>query len=529
MDLEKEPKGREKECFDFLRESSKHAEEVGNFGTYNYCFETNLMYYSENLFKMIGIPVIQGGVNPGYFLQYVHPDDFEKASYINIEIYNSAHPSDYTYRYIKSNGEIMIVKNNSKIYFDSNGKKWLTGIIRDITIESIRQTELQNALASIKEKENVYHKMIEEVVDYAILFLDAEGNITNWNKGAERIKGYTSPEIIGKNFKIFYPEEDRKINLPQKFLAEAAEKGRATRQGWRLRKDGSKFWGNVVVTAIFDDEKKLIGFSKVTRDLTDKKLIKDRLKAHALDIEQKNRHLESMNRELQEFAYISSHDLQEPLRKIKTFSTFILEIDGQKISEKSKIYFDKISAAIDRMRTLINDLLEYAQTNAPERIFEVTDIDSIIKKVYTELQENFEAKHGRFHADKVGQLSVIPFQFKQLFFNLISNSLKFASPERPPEINIRVSNASSAEILDHKLNNELRYKKIVISDNGIGFDPVFKDKIFNLMQRLHGKNEFSGTGIGLAICKKIVENHQGTIYADSKPGEGASFTILIPA
>lgn len=529
MPIEKEHSDNSHKAQDFLNESSNHAEEIGNFGTYNYSFETNTMFYSENLFKMLGLDPIREGVSPGYFMKYVHPDDFEKASFINIQIYNATHPSDFIYRFIKTNGEIMTVKNNSKIYFDSENKKWLTGVIRDITIENKRQIELQNAIASIKEKEDVYHRMIEEVVDYAILFLDTEGNVTNWNKGAERIKGYSAKEIIGKNFQLFYSPEDRERNVPQILLNEAAEKGRATRQGWRIRKDGSKFWGNVVVTAIFDDNKKLIGFSKVTRDLTDKKLIKDRLKAHALDIEQKNRHLESMNRELQEFAYISSHDLQEPLRKIKTFSSFILESDGDNISEKSKAYFDKISAAIDRMRTLINDLLEYAQTNAPDRIFEMTDVDSLIKKVHTELQENFEAKHGTFHAGKVGQLSVIPFQFKQLFFNLLSNSLKFASPDRPPKINISVSNASLSEILQLKLNPELSYKKIVISDNGIGFDPVFKDKIFNLMQRLHGKNEFSGTGIGLAICKKIAENHQGTIYADSKPGEGASFTILIPA
>src|SRR5690606_39065495 len=169
---------------------------------------------------------------------------------------------------------------------------------------------------TLKKSEERYHKMIDEVQDYAILLLDCDGFIQNWNKGAEKIKGYSEKEIIGKNFRIFYLEEDRKNNLPETLINQAFETGRAQHEGWRLRKDGSKFWGSIVITALHDDEDNIIGFSKVTRDLTERKLAEDQAKSYAMDIEFRNKQLE-------EYAYIASHDLQEPLRKIQVFSELL--------------------------------------------------------------------------------------------------------------------------------------------------------------------------------------------------------------
>lgn len=513
---------------EYVNESFKHAEEIGKFGTYNYSFATKKMFYSENFFKILGCESILHGIDPGFSIQFVHPDDLEFVQEFNKDIFIKEESFKKEYRLIKKNGELIHVRNDSKVYFDANNNKWITGVFRDVTDEYIKNADLENALNSINESENHYHMMIEEVVDYAILFLDKDGNITNWNKGAERIKGYTNKEIIGQNLSVFYPKEDQENGIPQKLLTEAKEKGRANLEGWRVRKDGTKFWGNVVVTAIFDANRNLIGFSKVTRDLTDKKISEDKIKAHGLLIEQKNIDLENMNKELQSFAYISSHDLQEPLRKINTFIALILENDLDKLSQKSKTYFEKIQKATARMKTLINDLLKYAHTKVDERKFEQTDINELINELHMEMMEAFESKKATLKFEKTSNIKVIPFQFKQLFANLFSNSLKFTSAERNPEIIIKCADATPEEIKQLHLTGDQNYKKFTVTDNGIGFDPQYNEKVFKLMERLHGKHEYSGTGIGLSICKKIIENHHGIIFAEGAIGVGATFTFMVP-
>ena len=513
---------------DYFNESSNHAEEIGKFGTYNYSFETKKMFYSANFFKMLGCEPILHGIEPGFSIPFVHPDDLEYVQEFNEDIFTKEESFKKEYRIITKQGETIHVRNDSKVYFDKHNNKWITGIFRDITDEFNKKTELENALQSIKKSEDHYHMMIEEVIDYAILFLDNNGNITNWNKGAERIKGYSNKEIIGKNFSIFYPKEDQEKDIPNKLLLEAKENGRSNLEGWRVRKDGTKFWGNVVITAIFDSNKNLIGFSKVTRDLTEKKIAEDKINVHALLIEQKNIDLENMNKELQSFAYISSHDLQEPLRKINTFTTLILENDLNNLSEKSKIYFEKIQKASTRMRNLINDLMKYAHTKVDERNFEIININDLIKELHNEMQDAFDSKKASLIFQQSLNLKVIPFQFKQLFANLFSNSLKFSSPDRNPEIIINFTDASPEEIKLLNLSEHINYKKITVSDNGIGFEPQYSEKVFKLMERLHGKHEYSGTGIGLSICKKIIENHHGIIFAEGVKGEGATFTFMVP-
>ncbi len=389
--------------------------------------------------------------------------------------------------------------------------------------------ELEVRNEELRRSEERYHKMIAEVQDYAIIMLNRVGDIEEWNNGAETIKGYKAKEILGKNFRIFYTEEDRQQKLPEMLLDLAARKGRAQHEGWRVRKDRTKFWGSVTITALHNSDNHIIGFSKVTRDLTERKIAEDNLRSKNYELEEMNKELGIMNKELSSFAYISSHDLQEPLRKIQTFSSRILEVDKANLSEKGVSYFSRIQAASQRMRLLIEDLLTYSRANSAERKYESVSLNRIIKEVLLDLETNIEEKQAVVEFGSMPDMEIIPFQIHQLLFNLINNALKFSREGVPPHIQVQWETVSAREVpgLQNKIAET--YHHLSVADNGIGFEQEHSQRIFEVFQRLHGRDQYSGTGVGLAICKKIVENHMGIIRADGRPGEGATFHIYIPA
>jgi light-regulated signal transduction histidine kinase (bacteriophytochrome) len=235
-----------------------------------------------------------------------------------------------------------------------------------------------------------------------------------------------------------------------------------------------------------------------------------------------------INTELLAFNYISSHDLQEPLRKIQTLAGRILEKETKNLTEIGKDYFHRIQLAAGRMRQLIEDLLVYSRTNIAERKFEIVDLNLIIDEVKAELKENIEEKHAVIEATEMCDIKIIPFQFRQLMHNLLRNALKFSSPKRRPHILIKSRIVKGKELKNAKLVGAKSYCHISVSDNGIGFEPEYKDRIFEVFQKLHGKEKYDGTGIGLAIVKKIVENHNGIVTATGKLNKGATFDIYIP-
>ena len=243
---------------------------------------------------------------------------------------------------------------------------------------------------------------------------------------------------------------------------------------------------------------------------------------------QKNKELETLNTELASFSYISSHDLQEPLRKIKTFANLLLEKENQNLSENGKDYLSRMQNAAKRMQALIEDLLAYSHTNTKDRKFEIVSLDKIVADVKNELSESIVEKKAIIETGKLGDANINPSQFRQLFNNLISNSLKFTLSGKPPHISIKSDIITATMPGNALLTPGIEYLHITVSDNGIGFSPEYRHRIFEIFQRLNGKNDYPGTGIGLAIVKKIVENHQGIITATGQLNEGAKFDIYIP-
>lgn len=354
--------------------------------------------------------------------------------------------------------------------------------------------ELQYKNEQLRRSEERFHRMISEVEDYAIILLDSGGRILNWNKGAEKIKGYREAEVIGHSFSLFYLPEDREEGLPDKLLEIARREGKATHEGWRMRKDGTHFWASVVITSLHDDWNDIIGFSKVTRDLTQKKKADEQIQIQ--------------NQQLEEYAYVASHDLQEPLRKIQMFSYLLKENLDDRDSVMRNI--DRITAAADRMSALISDVLNYAQAEDHEDLFEAVDLNEVLQQVQSDFELLLQQRDGQLIVGELPTIHAIPIQMHQLFANLISNAIKFS--DKPPVIKIFLEHAPSGKF------------SIAVQDNGIGFEPVYAEKIFKMFQRANSDRK--GTGIGLALCKKIVENHGGTISVTSKPGKGTKFILI---
>ncbi len=360
-----------------------------------------------------------------------------------------------------------------------------------------------------------YHKMVEEVEDYAIILLDRQGYILNWNRGAEKIKGYSADEIVGKNFRNFYFPEDIENQLPEILISQAAIVGKATHEGWRRRKDNSRFWGSVVITAIHGENNSIIGFTKVTRDLTERKLAEDQIKQY-------NAELEFKNRELNQFVSIASHDLQEPLRKIGIFTGLLK--DNMDDSELAESYIDKIAFSAQRMSNLIREILKYSMLSTEQLAIPV-DLNKTLATIKDDYEVAITDKNAVINAPALPFVKGIPVQLHQLFANIISNALKFSEGNTVVDISWQYVFDTDKATLGFLLP-EIRYVEFKIKDNGKGFSPEYKEKIFKMFQRLDPSQQ--GTGIGLALCKKIIENHHGHILADSEYGIGTTITFYLP-
>jgi len=237
--------------------------------------------------------------------------------------------------------------------------------------------------------------------------------------------------------------------------------------------------------------------------------------------------LQRSNRELEQFAAVASHDLQEPLRKIQAFGDRLQSLVRGDLSEKAQDYLDRMLASAGRMRTLIDGLLQFARVSTRHQPAAAVDLGQVARDVVSDLEGRLQQSHGKVEINGLPTVTADPLQMRQLLQNLIGNALKFQRPGVPPEVRItgRVSPSPPTASEDTQLGLQC---ELVVEDNGVGFEPAYKDRIFELFQRLHGRDEFEGTGMGLAICKKIVERHGGKITAASTPGEGSRFLVTLP-
>ncbi|HET8653895.1 MAG TPA: ATP-binding protein [Longimicrobiaceae bacterium] len=374
-------------------------------------------------------------------------------------------------------------------------------------------------LDRLQEETSLFHLLVDSVQDYAIFALDADGHIASWNRGAEKIKGYSAAEVIGRHFSLFYTEEAREAGRPAANLRAAAAEGRVEDEGWRVRKDGARFWASVVITALRSADGELLGFAKVTRDLTERK----QAEAQAIELvrEQAARSAaEQANRSKSEFLAAMSHDLRTPLNAIFGHADLIdLGVHGP-VTEAQHEALDRIKRNQRVLLALVNDVLNFARLEAGKLELHVSDvaIDRLASDLEAMIGPQLHEK-GLTYTCCAGasgaQVRGDPERIEQILLNLLSNAVKFTPGGGSVTLSIR------AEPHDVRLS---------VRDTGPGIPPDRQESIFDPFVQIDREpaHPASGVGLGLAISRDLARAMGGTLSVESTPGEGSTFTLTLP-
>lgn len=408
-------------------------------------------------------------------------------------------------------------------YFSAQHKKWLHTMavkVEDgfaVTYTDITQRKnTEQALLQGKRKfETVFNQTFQ-----FIHVLTPEGIVVDVNGTALEFTGTRPADVIGRYFWDL-PEWDipGAVNRLSKAV-NAAAGGSVERFETEVKgKEGKVISIDFSIKPVKSDTGDIIMLVAEGRDITEQKEAAGQIKEYQEELEVRIEELNRSNQELEQFAYVASHDLQEPLRKVRAFGDRLVVKYKEVLGEEGKGYVERMENAAERMQVLINELLNFSRISRTRESYIEVNLEKVIKQVISDLEISIEQKHAKIEVEKLHVIEAIPSQMHQLFQNLLSNALKFSSTDREPYVKI------SSEII-HEEGEEICVVKV--ADNGIGFDEKYADRIFNIFQRLHGRNEYAGTGIGLAVVKKITENHGGRISAASRPGEGSVFTIVLP-
>jgi PAS domain S-box-containing protein len=404
---------------------------------------------------------------------------------------------------------------------EDNSISGIMGVVNEITSQVMLRKE-------IEESEERF-KMVADTAPVMVWMTSTEGKCTFLNKPWSDFTGIDFESGLGDGWTDCVHPEDRQL-ASDTFREAIKNKSEYTLQ-FRLRRyDGVYRWIYDHAVPRFGNDGDFLGYIGSAVDIHEQKASTEELEIkvarRTMQLFNTNLELKQSNEQLEQFAYIASHDLQEPLRKIRTYAKLI-ESSGQISDDSTRLYLSRISASSNRMSDLIRDILNYSRLSKYDDLFTDTDLNRIIENIKTDFELIIHEKNVVITYEKLPVIKGIPHQLEQLFTNIISNSIKFSSGK--PEINIKVTMANEDDFLDRpQLKAKRAYWKIIISDNGIGFDQKYAEKIFTIFQRLNSNSQYEGTGIGLALCRKIVANHKGVIYATGQPGVGACFTILLP-
>lgn len=496
--------------------------EGSELGMFDANLKTSEIVASDRSHVILGFSK-KRNLSPKELLANIHPEDleFKKKHLKRALVTGKLH---HQVRVIWEDDSLHWIDVKGKVFYDARNKaERLLGTIRDISEE-------RNFQQQILEREEKF-RLLADSLPQQVWTANPKGNLNYFNQTVFDYSGLPLKKLIKSGWLDMVHPDDRKENM--EVWTHSVSTGEDFLLEHRFRKHNGEYrWQLSRAIPQRDANGKIKMWVGSSTDIQEQKMftteLENMVKMRTKELEQKNLDLEDMNKELQSFVYISSHDLQEPLRKIQTFSSRILETEYEQLSPNAKKHFSRMQKSAFRMQNLIQDLIAYSRTNVPELKFESVDLNIIIDDVKETLSEDLEQNHVVLNLHNICDVRIIPVQFKQVLHNLISNSIKFARVDQGVVIDI------NCEIIDGKdkaieaLLDDRKYCHLRYSDNGIGFEPEYKEKIFEVFQRLHSKDDYTGTGIGLAIVKRIIENHQGFIQAQGNLGEGAEFNIYIP-
>jgi PAS domain S-box-containing protein len=347
---------------------------------------------------------------------------------------------------------------------------------------------------------SLYRNLVKQLPHYAIFRISPEGLIETWNTGVEKLLGYTESEFLEQPFENLFTPEDRAAGIPAQELAAAASTGRGLDERWHLRKDGTAFFAEGMITPIQSDGT-ILGFTKIMRDATERQSVQAAL--------------ERANAELSSFAYEVAHDIQSPLRRINNFAELLSNSLGTAPLETQKHLLNAVLESAETLNQLISSLLQYATVASVPEDLETVPLDEILNQVRRNLQPLLEETRAELSWDPLPEVVGHSARLLRLLQNLVGNAVKYGRPGIPPLVHISAERHQDGCVIH-------------VQDNGMGIDPRFAEAVFTPLKRLHGP-EIKGSGLGLAICKRIVEGRGGRIWVDSTPGEGSTFHFTWPA
>jgi two-component system sensor kinase FixL len=466
-----------------------------SIGVWDWNIVTNELYWSKKLLDIMGIDDQEFKPHYDEFSSRLHPEDKEATEKMLFDHLKKLGPFDTEYRLRRNNGEYAWIHALGQAQWNTNDEPTrMAGSVNDVSER--KEAEKQMALLA----------SIVQSSEDAIISKTLDSVIVSWNKAAETLFGYAAADIIGKHTNLIIPPDRQDEEL---MILHEMKLGKPIRhmETIRMRKDGSCIDVALTISPVSDVTGKIIGISKIVHDMSDhKKAERERESLIAK--------LAESNTELERFAYIASHDMQEPLRMVKNFSRLIAEEYTDKLNDEGKEYIDIVTTGAERMQAMVDDLLEYARmgSNNIQRVW--VNAAEEMNHVIENLSPLIKECNAAITYDDLPTFKGNPVQFMRLLQNLIGNGLKYQKQGNAPKIHIAVQNKGEHWCFS-------------VQDNGIGIDEEFVSQVFEPFKRLHSWDEYKGTGIGLAVCRKIVENHGGKIWVTSLPGEGSVFYFTL--
>lgn len=440
------------------------------------------------------------------------------------EVFPSVKQTDILEKFI-SVAETGVTANFERWYDGDGIKSWFhfTVVRQDnllvVTTEDITETKeteinLNEALAAVEKQKRLYDSITSNTPDLVYVF-DLEYKFSYANQALLSMWGKSAEDAIGFGLRDNGYEEWH-AQMHEREIDDIVVNKKAIRGtvSFPHAELGSRVY-DYILTPVFKDNGEVESIAGITRDITESKQAAEILEKLVAD---RTKELQRSNGDLQQFAHVASHDLKEPIRKIKTFTSRLEEHLKDKLDATAIRFMERIQVATDRMFTMIDGVLAYSTINGDIQKPELVNLNEVIKNIETDLEVSLQKTGGKIHYQDLPTLEGAPVLLYQLFYNLINNSIKFANTDLPPSITI------SAQ----KEQQETNFAQITLVDNGIGFEPDHAERIFETFTRLNPKDRYEGTGLGLSLCKKIVERHGGSIQAKGIPGEGAKFIITLP-